>query len=138
MHFGAFVRFRSLSLLLALGLTAPLAAAESAPLGKFQCRHYENGGSGIADPVAYLWLLPNGKYEVLDLTTTQGKTSGHYRYDGSQQLIDWTTGDWAHFVGHYIPHGAGAAAITVNTRKDPLGHVDGTLPCVQVPEKQGR
>lgn len=124
--------------LLAAVLGTATASAETPPEGKFQCRHYQDGGSGVADPVAYLWLRPNGTYDVLDLTTSRGKTYGRYRYDGRKQQIDWTTGDWAKFIGHYLPHINGAAAIAVDTRKDPQGRVDGTMPCVQVPEKGNR
>jgi hypothetical protein len=122
------------SLLCLVLLIATMASAADAPSGKFQCRRYP-APQGYAEPVAYLWIHPNGTYDLLDLTTTRGKTSGRYSYDRKKQQIDWTTGDWTNFIGRYYPRIEGVPVITVNTKKDPEGHVDGTLPCVRVSEK---
>lgn len=46
-----------------------------------------------------------------------------------------TTGDWSKLIGHYLPRVEGTAAIAVNTKKDPEGHVDGTMPRVRIPGK---
>ena len=123
---------RWLSTLLVLFVSLSAWAAE--PQGKFQCRRYppQTDTSPYGDPVAYIWLHSKGIYELLDLTTTKGKTSGRYSYDPKKQEIEWMTGDLSKYVGHYIPNIQGAAAIRLNTKKDPEGRVDGTLPCVRI------
>jgi len=115
-------------------LMTTTASAQS-PQGKFQCRRFpQDAESSAVRPVAYLWIRPNGDYELLDLTTTRGKTSGHYVYDSKEEQIDWTTGVWSKLIGHYVPHIAGTSLIRVNTKKDPDGQIDGTMPCVRIPE----
>ena len=124
----------SSAILWSLLLAAASAGAADAPLGKFQCRRYRTP-QGYAEPVAYLWIHPNGTYDVLDLTTTRGKVSGQYFFDRKKQQFDWVTGDWTKFVGHYFPRIEGTAVIKVTSKKDPEGRVDGTMPCVRVLEK---
>ena len=122
-----------LPLLLSIG-----AHAADVPQGKFQCRRFPlDGISGYANPVAYLWLQPNGGYELLDLTITTGKTSGHYTYDAKKHEIDWTDGELSKYVGHYVPKIQGTALIRLNTRKDPAGRIDGTMPCIRVRDDDG-
>ena len=121
-------------------LTLTLPAFAGAPNGKFQCRRYppQYNTSPYGDPVAYIWLRPDGIYELLDLTTTKGKTLGHYLYDSKKHEIDWTTGDLDKYVGHYATRIAGSNAVRLNTKKDPEGHVDGTMWCVRVPEQRAQ
>ena len=90
---------------------------------------------GYSQPVAYIWVHPNGTYEVLDLTTTRGKTSGKFTYDQKNEFIDWTSGDLSKLIGHYFSSVSGQTAIMLNTKKDPEGRMDGTLPCIRIAEK---
>ena len=112
-----------------------LSTFAGTPTGKFQCRRYppQSATSPYGDPVAYIWLRPHGEYDLLDLTTTKGKVSGQYVYDKKKHEIDWTTGDLGQYIGHYAPYLEGTKAVRLNTKKDPEGHVDGTLWCVRVP-----
>lgn len=116
--------------------TLALPAFAAAPKGKFQCRRYppQNNTSPYGDPVAYIWVRPSGAYDLLDLTTTKGKTWGQYAYDSKKHEIDWTTGDLDKYIGHYARHIAGTDAVRLNTKNDPEGRVDGTMWCVRVPE----
>lgn len=114
-------------------LSLPVFAAT--PKGKFQCRRYppQTSTSPYGDPVAYIWLRPHGEYDLLDLTTTKGKVSGQYVYDKKKHEIDWTTGDLGQYIGHYAPYLEATKAVRLNTKKDPEGHVDGTMWCVHMP-----
>ncbi|HET9741385.1 MAG TPA: hypothetical protein VFQ00_01435 [Terriglobales bacterium] len=115
-------------------LVIAISAVAQEPAGEFQCRHQAvSDGSAYPQPVAYLWLHADGHYELLDLTTTKGKTSGHYSYDLANHEIDWKSGDLSKLAGHYLPT---ASLTMLNTKKDPAGHVDGTLPCVRIPSPQ--
>jgi hypothetical protein len=128
---------RSASTLFVLFISASLFAAGS-PQGKFQCRRYPPRiqTSPYPTPVAYIRLESNNTYELLDLTTTKGKTSGQFVYDHKKKEIDWITGDLNKYVGPYIQKIEGTSAIKLNTKKDPEGRVDGTMLCVRVPDSQ--
>lgn len=122
---------RIATLLLVL-ISLRLCAAQT-PQGKFQCRRFPlDAISSYPTPVAYIWLRADRAYDLLDLTTTKGKSSGHFVYDENKQEIDWTTGNLSKYVGHYIPNMQGVALIRLNTKKDPEGQIDGTMPCVRV------
>lgn len=130
---------RRFGVLFFLFLALPMWAAQ-VPRGKFQCRRYPTAvdTSPYGDPVALIWFHPNGVYDFLDLSTTKGKTSGHYAYRPHQHEIDWMTGDLSKYVGHDIPEAQkhGITAIRLNTKADPDGKVDGTLRCFQVLEQK--
>lgn len=111
-----------------------MSAVAQEPIGEFQCRHQAvSDGSAYPQPVAYLWLWADEHYELLDLTTTKGKTSGRYSYDSGKREIDWKSGDLSKLAGHYLP---AASLVMLNTKKDPGGPVDGTLPCIRIPSSQ--
>lgn len=97
---------------------ASLAVSAATPTGKVQCRRYQSqgGASPYGDPVAYIWLRPNGAYDLLDLTITKGKTSGQYIYDKKKHEIDWTSGDLDKYVGHYARNVSGSDAVRLNSR----------------------
>jgi len=123
------------SLMIVILAAVSLPGSAATPLGKFQCRRYppQGGASPYGDPVAYIWLEPNGAYDFLDLTMTKGKTSGQYVYGKKKHEIDWTTGDLDKYIGHYTRNVSGTDAVRLNTKTDPAGHVDGTLWCLRVP-----
>jgi len=126
-------RLRS-GLAIAVLAALSLPAAAATPIGKYQCRRYppQGGASPYGDPVAYIWLRANGAYDFLDLSITKGKTSGQYVYDKKKHEVDWRTGDLDKYFGHYTRNVSGTDAIRLNTKKDPAGHVDGTLWCLRV------
>jgi hypothetical protein len=127
------IRLSRSALLFLLVFLAPCLAQN--PIGKFQCRQFPGFDGTYSQPVAYIWVYPNGTYEVLDFTIKKGKTSGNYVFDRKNQLIDWSSGDLSKLVGHYLPDVSGAAVIILNTRKDSDGHVDGALPCIRIADR---